>query len=375
MLRVQDHVARLEMRIARDLLDVGDRRTWHRRVAEQSQPMIAPMRRESAREDCLELRMVGRPIGVGEKSRVVLELWHRDRVAEADPDTLVARAHHEVVVGRAKLLERRDRRMPRAEPSGNIARYRVARERILEHRDLAIEHRDIDVIADAVAVTHAQGRHDRNNAVKRGRQIADRYAASHRLTAGIAGDTHRAAERLRHDVVGGRRSLRSGLPEPGNRAQDYFGIGGLELLVAELETIHRAGREILNHYIRFCRQLEKDSGACFGAQVERDAALAAIDAVEVARVAGRHHRREAARIVAASWHLDFNNVGAKIRQVHRAKRPCQNPRQVEHANPPQRLLIDHRLLSSLPRPAGRRRILKLSFNSAPIPRAAKLDAS
>ena len=145
MLRVQDHLARFEMRIAGDFRDVGDRRAWHAGVAQQLEPMVARRVGEMALQNRLELRVIRGAFGVELRSErrssaPALPIASQKR----SPIAFIARARDEISVGRAKLLEGRDRRMPRAERSRHLAGRRIARERVLEHRDLAIEHRDID---------------------------------------------------------------------------------------------------------------------------------------------------------------------------------------------------------------------------------------
>ena len=48
-------------------------------------------------------------------------------------------------------------------------------------------------------------------------------------------------------------------------------------------------------------------------------------------VFGMYGRSKAARVVAGAGPLDLDHVGAEIAQHLRAGRPCQHPRQVEHA--------------------------------------------
>ncbi len=110
--------------------------------------------------------------------------------------------------------------MTRANRSWDFAGYRKTREGIFEPCDLTIEHRDIEMLSCARRIARAQSAQNRYHAIKGGGEITDRYAASSWLAAGLAGDAHRAAERLCDDIVGGRRSHRSGLPEAGNRAQN-----------------------------------------------------------------------------------------------------------------------------------------------------------
>ncbi len=78
------------------------------------------------------------------------------------------------------------------------------------------------------------------------------------------------------------------------------------------ETLHRAGREILNHNIRFVGEASQQICAFFGAQIDSDALLASIDTIEVAGVAAGNHRSEATRIVTTPRHLNLDDVGAGV---------------------------------------------------------------
>src|SRR5712692_4418029 len=111
------------------------------------------------------------------------------------------------------MLKRGDRRMARSDGTRHLASRRVTRERVLEPRHLAIEHRDIQMASRAAQITLAQGRQNCDDAIESRCQIADRYAAAGGLAVSLTGYAHGAAERLRDDVIGGRRRHRTGLPE------------------------------------------------------------------------------------------------------------------------------------------------------------------
>ncbi len=53
---------------------------------------------------------------------------------------VVAGGHDQVTIGAAVRLERRDRRVARAQRSGHAAGGFVARDGVLQNRDLAVEH-------------------------------------------------------------------------------------------------------------------------------------------------------------------------------------------------------------------------------------------
>jgi hypothetical protein len=95
------------------------------------------------------------------------------------------------------------------------------------------------------------------------------------------------------------------------------------------------------------REVDQNVRALIGAQVDGDAALAAIDAVKVARIVRiRDAWREPARVVASAGHFYLDDFGAEVREVHCAEWPGEHPAQIEDADSAQRLLIDHRPLFS-----------------------------
>src|SRR5271156_7143134 len=67
MLRAQYHLARFKMRIAGDLVDSGDRRTRHARLAQQFKPMFARPGGEVMVKDRLEFDVIRRALGVERK--------------------------------------------------------------------------------------------------------------------------------------------------------------------------------------------------------------------------------------------------------------------------------------------------------------------
>src|ERR1700687_2624413 len=63
MLCVQNHLARLEMRIAGTLGHVGDGRAWHARLAKQFEPMVARPGGEMTGQNRVQFRVIRRALG------------------------------------------------------------------------------------------------------------------------------------------------------------------------------------------------------------------------------------------------------------------------------------------------------------------------
>src|SRR5207244_7174001 len=102
---------------------------WQSRASQLLQPVSAGAGSEMRRENFLQVGMMRGTIGVARESRFVLQLGHINRVAHALPDRFIAGARHEESIASAELLKRRDRRMPRANRPGHLARDREARDR------------------------------------------------------------------------------------------------------------------------------------------------------------------------------------------------------------------------------------------------------
>ena len=85
------------------------------------------------------------PVVGGAEARVVRQLRAVDRVAQRRELRVVPGADHEQpAVAGLEGLERRDVRMARAEPARLVAGHQVGGEGVLEDRELAVEHGDVD---------------------------------------------------------------------------------------------------------------------------------------------------------------------------------------------------------------------------------------
>ena len=92
------------------------------------------------------------------------------------------------------------------------------RDRVLQQRHLAVEHRDVELLRFAGAFAVEQRALDRPRAIEPGGQIADRDADAGGGLSGISGHRHHAAHRLHDHVVGRARGVGAGVAEAGNGA-------------------------------------------------------------------------------------------------------------------------------------------------------------
>ena len=85
----------------------------------------------------------------------------------------------------------------------DLALDRVAHDGVLEQRQLAVEHGDVDLGRFAGLEAMHQGGIDRDRSEQARADVADRHADARRRLALVAGDAHDAAHALDHHVVGG----------------------------------------------------------------------------------------------------------------------------------------------------------------------------
>ena len=126
-------------------------------------------------------------------------------------------------------------RVPRADRLRHLAGREVAGEGVLQDRDLAVEHADVDHLAFAAALALVQRGQDADRRVQAGGDVALRDAGPHRRPARLAGDAHDAAHALDDDVE--RRPVAVGprLAEAGGRGVDEARVARAERLVADAE--------------------------------------------------------------------------------------------------------------------------------------------
>ena len=97
-----------------------------------------------------------------------------------------------------------------------------------------------------------------------------------------------------------------------------------QILVAEPLAIHHAGAEVLHEDVGVAHQAADELDAAGLADVDADAALVAVEALEVGPADVRRQAAGAvgvANAVAASGLLDLDHVGAHVAEQRRAPGP------------------------------------------------------
>ena len=150
-------------------------------------------------------------------------------------------------------------------------------------------------------------------------------ADAHRSLPRQAGDRHQPAHALRDLVEAGPVGVGAGLAEAGNAGIDEARIDLGERLVVDPEPLLHVGAEILHHDIGLLHHA-LEGGEPFGRlQVERHAALVAMQVLEVGALA-----RPAHRLFQSGRRLDLDDIGAPVGELAHAGRSRAHAGQIEH---------------------------------------------
>ena len=184
-----------------------------------------------------------------------------------------------------------------------------------------------DVLALLRRLALEQRGHDAERAEQSGGEIGDRDADAHRPLPRQAGDRHQPAHALR-DLVEARTVLVGPvLAEAGDAAVDDLRIDLLHVLVVDLQPPLHVGPEVLDDHVGLLDHLQERGAAFLRLQVERHAALVAVQVLEVAALARAAHAFAALLV---RRHLDLDDVGAPVGELAHAGRARAHAGQVEH---------------------------------------------
>ncbi len=214
--------------------------------------------------------------------------------------------------------------MPGGGEIGNLRR---------EEGQAGLQHRHIDELTLAGMGALEQRRGHGEGGGHAGQHVADREAGAGRPHLGVAGQRHDARQRLDLAVIAGLVAIRAGLAEAGHRAIDQPRVDLGQRGIADAEPVHHAGAEILHDHVGVGDQALDDLDRRRLLQIQRQAALVAVD-----RQPGRRHaavcplarQRRAAHVLAlAALHLD--DVGAEQGELEAAERSGKDLGEIEDA--------------------------------------------
>ena len=111
-----------------------------------------------------------------------------------------------------------------------------------------------------------------------------------------AGDRHQAAHALSDLVEARPRGVGPGLTEPGNAGIDELGIDFSQLRVIDAEPALHVGAKILDHHVGFLHHALERRQRLGRLEVERDAALVAVQILKIRPFARAAERIAGARL-------------------------------------------------------------------------------
>ena len=223
-----------------------------------------------------------------------------------------------------------------ADLARHLALHQIARALEIEHEHAAPASSEVvHPLALARAVALAERRQHAERGEEAGREIADRDADAHRPAPGLAGDRHQPAHALRDLIDAGPVAIGPVLAEARDAGIDEPLVDRLQRLVIDAEAELDVGAVILDQDVGALDQAAEDGEAVGMLQVDRDAALVAVEVLEIGIVA-RGEIGLGAGVGIALAHLDLDDAGAPIGELARAGGAGARPRQVEDGEALQR---------------------------------------
>jgi hypothetical protein len=198
-----------------------------------------------------------------------------------------------------------------------------------QERRAGLHQTDLEVPAAAAGQARVQRDRQRLERIQRRQRIDDQEADAARVAGRVAVQRHHAGEGLQNRVGAGPCGVGAGRAEAVDRQVDEVRNRGRQCRVAEAELVGHAGAEALDEHVAAVRQAPRERAPGFGAHVDRDAALAAVDG-EIERGVFAVARAHAADPVALGG-LDLGDLRAVLAEQHAAVRPGVALARVEHA--------------------------------------------
>src|SRR6185503_19478928 len=322
--------------IGEHLVERVDRTDRDIRFAQTSNDLRLREGLHTSFDDRDDLPTVCDPLRVVGEALVLEQLLEVERTTKALEERVVRDADVDVPVARTERLVRDDRRMhvpfgPRHRAVGEEARG-LAR----EQRDLPADHRRVDDLPLAGAIARVQGGGDRERREHARDHVGLRHADHDRIAARLAGETHDPAHPLNDEVVRGPRAAWAVLAEAADMAEDRSRIDSSYTFIGKAQARERPRAEVLDDDIALLDEAFEHALPVRVLEIERDAALVAIDGEVVRRDTFDARRRPLTRLIAGAWHLDLDDVRAVVAEHERAVRARERPREIEDAYPVER---------------------------------------
>ncbi|MNZ61580.1 hypothetical protein D3C78_796800 [compost metagenome] len=214
---------------------------------------------------------------------------------------------------------------PRRHAARQITR---TRHRIQAER--AIGHAHIQVLALPAVLAGNHRRQQADDSVQRSTGDVRRLNPQRQWPAVLAsGVTGHSRQRQVIDVVPGAILVRTGLAIAGDRHVNQPRIDRPQCLIAQPQALHHARAKLLKDNVMVLQQLLDHLQRLGLLEIQRQAALVAIEVGVAGRdalVVGRQYPQQ----VHAGRRLDAHYLGAHVRQQQRGKRPRQQCREIQN---------------------------------------------
>ena len=162
--------------------------------------------------------------------------------------------------------------------------------------------------------------------------VAHRRARAHGRVIRAAVDAGQAAEGLHEGFVARLHGHRAGAAEGRDLAVDQARVARAQAGPVNAQLGRHAGAQVVDEDVGLAHQALERGQPVGAFQVQRHRLFAAIEDVEVERVAMPERRSHGARVVAAFDALDLDHFGAQVGEDRAGKRPGQHLAQLQHAH-------------------------------------------
>src|SRR5215475_10188515 len=266
-------------------------------------------------------RSSGGELRIGEKGGRI------ESLAKALPHLPTGRGNVDIAVARLEHPGRDAGWMVVASLSGNLARIEPARGLEIEHEDLRLQQRGGNLLALAGLLPLQQRHEDAEGAEQAGGKVGNGNADPHRSSPWLTGDGHEATETLRDLIEARTVAIGAVLAEPGNAGVDEAGIDLAEGRVIDPEAGLHIGAEVLDHHVGFGSEATKGCSSRRRFEVERNAALVAMQVLEIRTVAGAAQTFPRVQVLGE---LDLDDIGTPVGKLTHGGRTGAHAGQIEN---------------------------------------------
>ena len=168
---------------------------------------------------------------------------------------------------------------------GDFMREEPARGLEVEHRDLCAKQRRLNPLALAGLLALEQGDEDAHRAEDAGGKVGNGNTGANGTLAGEAGDGHQPAHALGDLVEARAIGVGAVLAEAGNAGIDEARVKGVKGCVVDTEAMLDVGAVILDEDVGGRGEAPQNLNALGSFEVERHAALVAMEILEIEAVA------------------------------------------------------------------------------------------